>query len=105
MTGPSETVIVRYIIAQLSEKYPNDIWERQNVVMAQAVDRVIRAGTVGQADIRGCHAGRYIELEVKKVGKKQTPAQLQRQINVTRAGGTYAVVHSPQEAFAIVEGF
>ncbi len=102
MSGPNEFRIMKWILAQLSEKYPTGLWERQNVVVAQAGDRVIRAGTVGQGDIRGCYKGHFIELEVKKPGEKQSPAQKTRQINVTRAGGTYAVVCSPQEAFAVV---
>lgn len=100
---PNETRIMLWVLAQLQERYPNDLWERQNVVAAQAGDRFIKAGTAGQADLRGCHRGRYVELEVKRPGEKQTPEQREREKNILRAGGTYAVVHSPTEAFAVVD--
>lgn len=102
MSGPTETRIMLWILAQLDDKYPDGLWERQNVVAAQAGDRFIKANKKGSADIRGCYKGRYIELEVKRPGEGQTPAQKQRQIDVTRAKGIYAVVHNPTEAFAIV---
>lgn len=92
-----------WILAQLQERYPDDLWERQNVIVAKAGKRFIKAGTTGQADIRGCHRGLYVELETKRPGEKQTPKQIQREIDVKRAGGVYAVVHNPKEAFAAVE--
>ena len=101
--GPSESKIQSWILAQLRDIYPEGLWERQNVVVAQAKDRFIRAGTVGQADLRGCFYGRYIELEVKRPGELQTPAQVQRQKDVEAAGGLYAVVHDKKEAFAAVK--
>ncbi len=99
----NETRIMLWVLAQLKDRYPESLWERQNVVAARAGDRFIRAGTVGQGDLRGCHKGRYIELEVKVLGQKQTEEQLQREFIVKKAGGVYAVVHNPDEAFAVVE--
>lgn len=103
MTGPSETRILLYILAQLRKRYPDGLWERQNVVVAQADERVIRANTVGSADIRGCYKSRYIELEVKTPSGRQTPSQKQRQDNIKRAGGIYAIVHNLDEALAVVQ--
>jgi hypothetical protein len=103
MSKPSETRIVLWILAQLKERYPDSIWERQNVVAAQAKDRFVKAGTKGQGDIGGCHAGWFVELEVKRPGEAQRPEQKVRQEEVRRAGGVYAVVHNPTEAFAIVD--
>lgn len=105
--GPSETRILLYILAQLRERYPDSLWERQNVIAAHAGDRFLRANTVGSADIRGCHTGRhragiYIEFEVKTPTGRQTPSQKKRQEVVTRAGGVYAVVRSLDEALAVV---
>jgi hypothetical protein len=101
--GASETRIVSWILAQLKDRYPDGLWERQNVIAAQARDRYVKAGTKGQADIRGIYKGRYYELEAKKPGEYQTKDQVKRQADVTRAGGIYGVVHNPQEAFAIVD--
>ena len=103
MTGPNETRIMLWVLAQLRDRYPDSLFERQNVVVAQAGDRFVKAGTAGQADIRGCYRGRYVELEVKTPTGKQSPAQRQRELNIRRAGGTYAVVHNPAEAFAVVD--
>lgn len=103
MTGPSETRIMLYILAQLRERYPDSLWERQNVIVAQTGNRAIRANTPGSADIRGCHKSRYIELEVKTTTGRQTPPQINRQLNVMRAGGIYAVVHNLDEALAVVK--
>lgn len=101
-TPVSETRIMTWVLAQLQEHYPEGLWERQNVVVAQAGDRFVSAGTIGQADIRGLYHGIYFEFEVKREGKKQTPAQVRRQNNINDAGGVYAVVHRPQEAFDVV---
>ena len=102
-TGPSETRIMLYILAQLRDRYPQGLWERQNVVAVRARDRFIKAGTKGAGDIRGTWKGRTIELEVKRPGQKQSKAQKTRQQNITAAGGLYAVVHSLDEALAVVE--
>lgn len=101
--GPSETRIVVWIIAQLRERYPDGLWERQNVIAASTATRFVKAGVKGQADIRGVYFGHYYELEAKKPGEHQTPAQIKRQADVIRAGGTYGVVHNPEEAFKIVD--
>lgn len=103
MTEPSETRLVLWVLAQLCEHYPDSLFVRQNVAAVSAGDRFVRAGTPGQADIRGCHRGHYIELEVKRPGKKQQPNQRAHEARVTKAGGTYAVVCNPLEAFAIVD--
>lgn len=100
--GPSETRLVHYILAQLQDRYPDDLWERQNVVRVAAEDRFIRANTKGAADIRGIHQGRAIELEAKLPGEVQTAAQIERMKRVRQAKGIYEVVHSLVEALAVV---
>lgn len=101
--GASETRIVSWILAQLKDRYPDGLWERQNVIAAQAGDRFVKAGTKGQADIRGLCQGHYFELEVKRPGKTQSEDQIKRQKIINAAGGSYAVVNNPTEAFAIVD--
>jgi hypothetical protein len=101
--GANETRVMLWILAQLRSRYPQGLWERQNVIAAQTETRMIKAGTKGQADIRGLWRGRYFELEVKKPGQAQSEAQIKRQKVITDAGGTYAVVHNPSEAFAVVD--
>ncbi len=101
--GASETRIVSWILAGLKERYPIGVWDRQNVIVAQTATRFVKSGTKGQADIRGCYRGHYYEFAVKKPGEYQTKDQIKRQAAILRAGGTYAVVHNPDEAFAIID--
>jgi hypothetical protein len=101
--GANETRVMLWILAQLRKRYPAGLWERQNVLAADMGDRFVKAGTKGQADLRGLHRGHYFELEVKKPGEVQTESQRKRQIKITDAGGIYAVVHNPTEAFAVVD--
>lgn len=103
MSGPNETRIQSWILVQLKERYPDSLFDRQNVIAAEGATRFIRSGTPGQGDIRGCHKGRYIELEVKRPGKGQSKKQKERQADVTRAGGIYAVVNDKHDAFAVVD--
>lgn len=101
--GPTETRVMVWILAQLRDRYPDGLWERQNVIAAQAGDRFVKAGTKGQADIRGLCQGHYFEFEVKRPGVKQSDSQIAREKIINAAGGSYAVVHTPAEAFAIVD--
>lgn len=108
MSEPSEKRYQDWILAKLMERYPESLWERQNVVAAKArgrdgSTRFIKAGTKGQGDIRGCHEGWYIELEVKRPGESQRKEQRDRQEVIRRAKGVYAVVSHPNEAFAVVD--
>jgi hypothetical protein len=100
--GAAETRVMLWILAQLRERYPNGLWERQNVIVAHTKSRVVKAGTPGQGDIRGIYRGHYYEFEVKKPGGGRSENQIKRQDDVTRAGGTYGIVHNPDEAFALV---
>lgn len=102
MTAPSETRVMLHILAQLRERYPEGLWERQNVVATRAGNRFVRAGTRGQGDIKGIYKGRLVELEVKSAKGKQSKRQKKRQENITRAGGIYAVVRNLNEALAVV---
>lgn len=103
MSGPNETRLLLWILAQLKDRYPDSHWRRQNVIAAQAEDRFVKAGTAGQADIIGCHQRLYVELEVKKPEGAQSKKQRDYEALVVRAGGVYAVVRNPTEAFAVVD--
>jgi hypothetical protein len=92
-----------WILAKLEERYPDDLWRRQNTVAARTKTRFIKAGTPGQADILGCHKGLYVELEVKRPGEVQSEKQREHEQKVKRAGGVYAVVENPTEAFDVVD--
>ncbi len=102
MTAPSETRILLYILAQLRQRYPSGIWERQNVLAAQAGNRFVRAGTPGQGDIKGIYKGRLVELEVKSAKGRQSKKQKAREAKITQAGGVYAVVRNLDDALAVV---
>lgn len=101
--GPNETRIMLWILAQLGERYPEALWERVNVIVASTGTRKIKSNKKGSADIRGICQGLAFELEVKRPGETQTASQIKRQGEVIRAGGCYAVVHNPTEAFAVVD--
>ena len=103
--GASETRILHWILAQLRNRYPAPaIWERQGAaMMTNPNGDNFKVGTKGQADIRGLYRGRYFELEVKKPGEDQRPSQVKREKMINGAGGTYAVVRNPTEAFAVVD--
>jgi hypothetical protein len=103
MTQLNETRLMLYILAQLRLRHPDGLWERQNVIVAQAGPRTVRAGTPGQGDIKGCYHGRYIEIEVKTAAGRQSPEQRKRQADVTRAGGIYVVARSLDDALAAVQ--
>lgn len=51
----------------------------------------------GVADIIGCWRGRFLAIEVKKVGLKPTPAQRKFIDQVNAAGGIAFCAHSAQE--------
>ncbi len=58
-------------------------------------------GMSGILDIIGCWKGRYIEIEVKTKRGKLKPHQLQRIMQIRRAGGISGVVKSCEDVEAI----
>ena len=56
----------------------------------------------GTPDITAVNRGKAIFLEVKRPGEKATPAQIRQMELWTQAGARCAVVHSADEAVALV---
>jgi hypothetical protein len=57
---------------------------------------------VGSADLIGIVSGRFVALEVKRPGEKQSVDQVRWGKCVGDCGGAYAVVHSVAEALEYV---
>ena len=75
------------------------LW-RNNCGVAVTRNATIRygVGNPGGADLIGLYRGRFVAVEIKRPGKKQTPEQLLFASLVRRTGGIYAVIHSVEEA-------
>ena len=79
------------------------LW-RNNVGVAVQSDRPVIYGLgIGSADLVGCYRGRFIALEIKRPGKSATAEQQQWLACVRYNGGVAEVVHSVDEAIAVVQ--
>jgi len=85
------------------------LW-RNNVGMAEhwspkGVRRTRYGLAPGSADLIGCLSGRFVALEIKTPTGRLTPEQKTWLALVERHGGLTAVVHSADEALAVVRGW
>lgn len=71
------------------------LW-RQNTGAATLNGRLVRFGTPGAADIQGIlrPAGRFLAIETKAPGKKQSEEQVKWQRMVEDHGGLYVLAHT-----------
>lgn len=93
MRGP-ETRLRKKIVKALEEAYP------------EALFRKIHGGpmqNVGIPDLLCCVEGRFVGLEVKRPGKKATPAQNLEIWKIIKAGGIAGVVRTPEEALDLLK--
>jgi hypothetical protein len=120
MTGPNETRIQTFILAQLSReprcavlmpdgKLHGDpdfvaLFWRQNTGAATAGDRLIRFGIPGQSDITGVVRGRRVDIEVKKPGGSQTTVQVTYELRVSQAGCLYILARSLDDVLPAIRG-
>lgn len=58
----------------------------------------------GTADLLACYRGRFIAIEVKLPGEKESKMQEVRRRQVQDAGGITEVVHSMEELKVMLEG-
>ena len=58
--------------------------------------------TPGVADYLCCVSGRFVAVEFKQRGKKQTMTQILYEQQVKKARGFYVIIHSIDEAQALV---
>lgn len=91
-----ETKLTHEIIDALNQ-IPGVICWRRNVGMKGRV----RFGKKGQADIEGVVCGRHLELEVK-IETELSAEQVEWLAKMSRFGALVGVVHSIDEALAIV---
>lgn len=66
---------------------------RQNTGAAKLKGFWVRFGIPGAPDIVAVHRGRFIGIEVKKVGEKQSEDQKEFERNLVAAGGTYILAY------------
>lgn len=99
----SEGRIQDEIMIALGRRPDCVVW-RNTVGVYKEGPRVIRYGlAVGSADLIVCVQGKFVALEVKKPGGRQSEHQKLWATHVERAGGVYAVVRSVQEAEHAIE--
>lgn len=104
-----ETFIVGAIVQYLDHVPGAFVW-RQNVggmtkkyVNKAGKEKVhhIKFGYEGIADIIGLYKGRFLAIECKMLGKKQTLSQLTFQADIENHGGLYILANSVDD---VIEG-
>lgn len=105
MTPRGETALMREVLVKLTERFhPEGVFLRRNVgVAVSASGSVVRFGQPGMADIEGVFRGHHVEIETKSERGRQSPAQRRWQAAVERAGGTYLLVRTVEDAVAGIE--
>jgi hypothetical protein len=100
----TETELMRDILVAANQ-LPDALFWRVNVGLSRSPDgrRVTRYGLPGQADIAGVVRGHHVEIEVKTPTGRQSRQQIRWQRAVERAGGTYVLARSVDEALAALE--
>jgi hypothetical protein len=99
----TETALMRAILVALNQ-VPDALFWRVNVGLATAPDgRKTRYGLPGQADIAGVLRGRHVEIEVKTPTGSQSRQQIRWQRAVERAGGTYVLARSVDDALSALD--
>lgn len=96
-----EREIQKRILVRLSKEFhPHGFFWTVDTGVAKSMDgkRTIRFGLPGQPDIQGMLDGRWIGIEVKKPGGRQSEKQKKFQKAVERAGGVYLLVDDVEEA-------
>jgi hypothetical protein len=61
-----------------------------------------KTGKAGVPDITLLYKGKFIGLEIKKEGGKQSPAQKEAQTQIEKQGGLYFIITSLQQLITIL---
>lgn len=97
-----ESEVLKSTIALL-RRIPDSEWARNNTGVARSGKRVIRYGLgVGSPDIVGCCRGRFVGVETKAAGRKQSPAQAEWSAEWVAAGAIYVVGDDPRKIVSAV---
>lgn len=70
----------------------------------KAEDRYVRFGQAGDPDIEVCYKGRFVAIEVKREGEKQTQAQATYQSDLEAAGGRYILARTLEDVTKTLTG-
>lgn len=100
-----ESEILRAIRLELGSDADLTLWRENVGALPDVTGRLVRYGMApGAADLVGLlgPAGRFLALEVKVPGMRPRAEQLEWGAIVQRRGGVYAVVHSVEEAQAVI---
>ena len=97
-----EQVIQQQILSRLGAVPGLTLWRNNTGAMRDVRGQLVRYGQLGSADLLGLAspAGRFVAIEVKALGGRQTALQLAWQQMVERHGGVYIVAVSVDEAVA-----
>lgn len=101
----TEHQIQQEILLTVGRRADCRVW-RQNTGKGRSYDgkRTISFGVVGGADISGIMSdGRRLEIEVKKVGGRQSAEQKSFQAMVEKYNGVYILARSVEEAIAGID--
>jgi hypothetical protein len=103
-SGMSETKISAGIAAMVKAEFAEDIaLDRHQCGVLKVQRRFIHCGKPGWPDrlgviLRGRNAGKFIGIEVKKPGEKQSAAQIEFMATVEMATAFYFLVESVDQA-------
>lgn len=97
-----EQAIQQQILARLGAVPGLLLWRNNTGAMRDHRGQLVRYGQPGSADVLGLAApsGRFVALEVKAPGGKQSELQAAWQRAVEQRGGIYLLVTSVDEAVA-----
>lgn len=94
-----EDVIQADVLLRLSKEFMHQLtaW-RNNAGALPVEDRYIRFGIPGQADISGLtKLGNRLEIEIKRLGKKQSKPQIKFEKMITSHNGIYLLCDGDYE--------
>lgn len=106
-TKRSETTLMREILLAIGAVPGLAVWRAAvgvGYVKTGGQYKPIRFGGVpGQPDILGCYKGRFVGMEVKTPHGRLSAEQIAWAQAITRAGGAWFCVRSPEDAFAALK--
>ncbi len=98
----SESALLARILLALGRDPRCLIWRMNTGALPDQHGRMVRFGVPGCADILGIlrPSGRFLAIEAKAPGGKQSAQQKLFQTAVMNAGGVYLLVYSVEDALA-----
>lgn len=78
---------------------------RQSVIRKDGSKGFLQNGKAGSPDLIVCAKGRFVGIECKRKGNKQSDLQKAAQAAIEKAGGMYWLVYSFDEFKSLFDGF